>query len=317
MISEKTSTGTKQIVKCVVCGARCDSRASLRCPECNYPILHFTYDSAAVSPVINRRKEAYRVDASKKYQNEVFIKLKELIQLTAEAPNMANLDNAPSYLKTGEMSRELDEVWIHLVEDRRSDPKPRKTQTQTNNQRTDQSGKVKRDRIARNENIRPGQTISMGRFNNKVLKWVILEKENNKILVICDDVIEWLPFNNVRNKTVTWKDCTLRIWLNSDFYLTAFSEKEKKAIEYSVVENQAIGDTNRDTIDCVFLLSYHEMLKYKNIPDVSMDWHLRSLASYGKNHYITDSLMIFGDFTESRGVRPAMWLNLNSLKLRK
>ena len=308
MIADNSYTETKIMVRCLICDTGYDSRVSLSCPKCNYPKLYFTYDIDAVCPMINRRKEAYRVDASKQYQNDVLFKLNELIQLTAKAPTMANMDSAPSYLKTGEMSSALKAVWMQLVEKYESDTEQKGSQNEGSESRL-------------------GQSIIMGRYNNQDLKWIILEKKDNKILVISDDVIEWLPFNNRRNKIITWKDCTLRTWLNSDFYLTAFSEKEKKAIEYSVVKNQTIEDKNMDTIDWVFLLSVEDVKMYRNIiPYISMDWHLRDLTSTSfKSNFMMSFFINFrlkwvwtmGDVTESRGVRPAMWLNLDNLMLKQ
>lgn len=310
MISEKTRTESILNVSCLICGASYDSRASFHCPKCSYPILHFTYNMDAVKPLINRRRETFKIDESKQYQNEVIFKLNDLIQLTEKAPSMANLESAPPYLKSGELSEALRAVWMQLVEQYESDTDNQQTQT---NKKT-QNKNVEEDRF---ENVKPGQSIAMGKFNNKPIKWIILERKGDKILVISDEVLDWLPFNNERNRMITWKDCTLRTWLNCDFYLTAFSEKERKAIEYTVVKNQPIGNKNLDTTDQLFLLSDYEVQIHKSIPKVSMNWHLRSLASSGRNHFIADSLKLSGDFTESRGVRPAMLLDLNHLKLKR
>jgi len=65
---------------------------------------------------------------------------------------------------------------------------------------------------------------------------------------------------------ITWKDCSLRNWLNQVFYTEAFSENEQEQIIESTVSNpdSTIFDTEGggDTEDKVFLLSSSEAEKY-------------------------------------------------------
>ena len=76
---------------------------------------------------------------------------------------------------------------------------------------------------------------------------------------------------NVTNDNVTWETCTLRKWLNEDFYNTAFSDTNKKRIVAAHNENPysyMLWDTNReagkgnDTDDNVFLMSWTEAEEY-------------------------------------------------------
>lgn len=61
---------------------------------------------------------------------------------------------------------------------------------------------------------------------------------------------------------VTWETSTLREWLNSEFLDTAFTNRERNAIQDTLVSN--LDNPNyktsggNDTIDKVFLLSYDE-----------------------------------------------------------
>ena len=65
---------------------------------------------------------------------------------------------------------------------------------------------------------------------------------------------------------VTWETCTLRTWLNEDFYTTAFSKKERGYIAETLVKNEdnpeygTVG--GNDTRDKVFLLSIGEATTY-------------------------------------------------------
>ena len=64
---------------------------------------------------------------------------------------------------------------------------------------------------------------------------------------------------------VSWENCTLRKWLNNDFYSTAFSKSEQSSILLTALKNEnnikykSISGGN-DTKDKVFLLSLSDML---------------------------------------------------------
>ena len=65
---------------------------------------------------------------------------------------------------------------------------------------------------------------------------------------------------------VTWETCSLRNWLNTDFYESAFNEEEKRLIEETRILN-ADNPVHRtpggnSTPDKVFLLSLDE-IKFK------------------------------------------------------
>lgn len=97
------------------------------------------------------------------------------------------------------------------------------------------------------------------------IEWLVLAKETDKMLVISKYGIDCKPYNE-EWEDVTWETCTLRTWLNDEFYNTAFSSKEQKKI----AETKVVNDDNpisgakggNDTKDKVFLLSMDETLEY-------------------------------------------------------
>lgn len=99
------------------------------------------------------------------------------------------------------------------------------------------------------------------------IKWIILEKNNDKILLISKYALEPKYYNDTK-AAVTWENCTLRAWLNNDFYNEAFNSEEQNIIEITTV----VADSNSDfsqnpgknTQDKVFLLSKKECLHYFN-----------------------------------------------------
>ena len=178
------------------------------------------------------------------------------------------------------------------------------------------------------------------------IEWLVLDKQDDKILVISKYGLDAKPYNKEK-KDITWGKCTLRSWLNDDFYNAAFNADEKKAI----VQTDVSADKNpeystnpgNDTTDNVFLLSINEVNKYFSSDserqcaatdyaiaqgaytnsDYKVDggfswwWWLRSPGYYQYYAALVDyvgSVYHYG-FNVSCGndcVRPALWINLYS-----
>lgn len=85
------------------------------------------------------------------------------------------------------------------------------------------------------------------------------------MLLISEYGIDVMPYNK-ESEDVTWETCTLRKWLNNDFYSSAFSEEEQKLIEKTKVKADKNPkyktDPGADTEDRIFLLSISEAEKY-------------------------------------------------------
>lgn len=83
------------------------------------------------------------------------------------------------------------------------------------------------------------------------------DKEYSRLLLNNPDV----------SQCATWEDCTLRVWLNNNFYSTAFSSAEKQRIVESAITAEA-NPTNsfavagNNTKDRVFILSASEVNQY-------------------------------------------------------
>lgn len=97
------------------------------------------------------------------------------------------------------------------------------------------------------------------------IAWIVLEKENNKILVISDKVLDSQLYNT-SNTDVTWENCSLRAWLNGAFLHAAFSSAEQAMIADTNVlpeKNPEYGtDPGNATTDQVFLLGINEVNQY-------------------------------------------------------
>lgn len=99
----------------------------------------------------------------------------------------------------------------------------------------------------------------------EAIEWLVLEKENDKILLISKYALDCQQYNTSWD-TVTWETCTLRKWLNGTFINAAFSTEEKALIlnaNVSADKNPSYStDPGNATTDKVFLLSINEAKKY-------------------------------------------------------
>ncbi len=118
-----------------------------------------------------------------------------------------------------------------------------------------------------------GETIIFGKyeqdndtFNGKEnIEWLVLAKKDNKLLIISQYALDCQPYNT-EDVNVTWESCTLRTWLNADFFNAAFSDGEKGMIPTVTVSADENPDYNTNlgsaTEDKVFLLSITETNRY-------------------------------------------------------
>ena len=99
------------------------------------------------------------------------------------------------------------------------------------------------------------------------IEWEVLEERDGMLLLISRYILETKPYN-VENEDVTWETCSLRKWLNVNFYDDAFSEDEQAGIVKMKLSNPDNvcwwTKGGKDTEDHVFLLSAEEILEYFN-----------------------------------------------------
>ncbi len=95
------------------------------------------------------------------------------------------------------------------------------------------------------------------------IEWIILDKrEDGSLVLLSKYALDAEPYNT-KYTDVTWETCTLRKWLNEDFYNEAFNAIEKAKIQTVRVENEDNPywgtDGGNDTEDRVWLLSINEV----------------------------------------------------------
>ena len=120
-----------------------------------------------------------------------------------------------------------------------------------------------------------GDTVTFGTYAGEPIEWQVMEDKGDGTYVLLSvKGLDAKPYNTEWTD-LTWETCTLRAWLNSKFYETAFSESEKGKIVLSTVKNPDNkkyhtrgGNT---TQDYVYLLSLDEVGRYFHVDPYSDD----------------------------------------------
>ncbi|MCL1986358.1 MAG: DUF6273 domain-containing protein [Firmicutes bacterium] len=171
-------------------------------------------------------------------------------------------------------------------------------------------------------------------------EWRILDIQNNQALLLSNLILEKHPYN-IKDTSVTWEDCSLRYYLNTDFY-NKLSDKSQIAQKNIVNDDNPKYGTSggNNTTDYIFLLSLEEVTNYfgngksdmstlksngfindkNNNKRIARDtsgaaawWWLRSPgydSDYAAYVYNDGPVLAIGNVSVVGGVRPALWLNL-------
>jgi hypothetical protein len=104
-----------------------------------------------------------------------------------------------------------------------------------------------------------GDKIKFGRYH-----WRVLDVQNSRVLVISDEILEKKTYNAQREDT-TWEQCSLRAYLNDEFYHGFSSSDQAQIAETTLAnhDNPWYGTPGgQDTNDKIFLLSLEEIVQY-------------------------------------------------------
>ncbi len=98
--------------------------------------------------------------------------------------------------------------------------------------------------------------------NGEPIVWDVLAEEGNRKLLLSRKAVAKRSYHDV-DEPVSWETCSLRAWLNGDFYRTAFNGYEKQRILKIPVtadkNTYCNTDAGSSTDDHVFLLSLPEV----------------------------------------------------------
>lgn len=111
------------------------------------------------------------------------------------------------------------------------------------------------------DKVKFGSYYQTAEFKTEPIKWRVLSVDGDDAFLLADECLDCKPYNT-KNEDVTWETCSLRKWLNEDFYNEAFNRSEQAAImETKVVnkDNPEYGTAGgNDTMDRIYLLSLDE-----------------------------------------------------------
>ncbi len=125
--------------------------------------------------------------------------------------------------------------------------------------------------------LKKGDVVRFGSYEqdndlsngSETLEWIVLNVEYSEAVIICKNIIDFIPYAITKGEDIYWEDSFLRDWLNNEFYYNAFSDDEKAYIVDKEIENNANPiDQNtyfreeKVTKDRVYLLSFDELVKY-------------------------------------------------------
>ena len=197
--------------------------------------------------------------------------------------------------------------------------------------------------LQRRKEIPDNSYLSFGRYPHsgsgadmQDIEWQVLATESGRILLLSRYALDAQPYHD-SFEDVTWSLCSLRRWLNEDFFNQAFSEAEKEVILAIPQDNEPYQETK----DKVFLLSCEEAEKifegeyYDEVEEarrcsptayalrrsgahyISRTESIRYwLRSPGREAFIAASINSYGSLDRYRPVndrlfiRPAIWVGL-------
>ena len=166
-----------------------------------------------------------------------------------------------------------------------------------------------------------GNTVQFGNYNGAPIRWRVLDQRGKLRMLFAEEILTERAYNDEITDT-SWKECTLRKWLNHEFLNEAFTPKERAAVVSGMVRNPRSAkwytSGGFDSMDKVFALNQDEFDKYLTDPADRVKGRWWWLRSPGSN--LMSAVAVYDDgtaydigihvhYTEG-GVRPALWVLL-------
>jgi serine/threonine protein kinase len=155
----------------------------------------------------------------------------------------------------------------------REEQERKRREEQERKQREEQERRQRELQAIIKKGIRKGMIIPFGAYpqdNDSFrtsIEWLVLDVKGNEALLISRYGLDCKQYHKYAYDDITWEDCDLRKWLNSDFLKSAFSNEESERILVSELRNddnpEYYGTTGgNDTKDRIFCLSIAEAEQY-------------------------------------------------------
>lgn len=153
----------------------------------------------------------------------------------------------------------------------------------------------------KNRDIDKIDTVVFGKYEQNESKktdieWLVLERDGDKVLLMSKYILECKKYDEKEN-CITWEKCSLRKWLNKNFYDKAFSKNEQKQILEVTLKNDFNNKweftLGNDTSDKIFCLSTFEIEKYYKDEKVSKEYYKNTYLATRATIYVVDNSNIF------------------------
>ena len=188
------------------------------------------------------------------------------------------------------------------------------------------------DNIKSINQLSVGQHVTFGTYEQdgdesngtEPIEWRILVITDGKALLISEYILDCKLYNSTV-RAVTWSSCTLRLWLNNDFYDSVFNSNEQSKIALTSDSNDRVFLLDRR--DLTYFSSQSDKIAYATdyaennglLVDKAKRgrWFLSSAEEYSyrneTNVYAVSEIgtqVIYSVDTDYIGVRPAMWVEI-------
>ena len=160
--------------------------------------------------------------------------------------------------------------------------------------------KEDRNNTVPTSDVNVGDVLLLGHINNDPVKWKVIAKKNNKMLLLSVDAIAYKPFHedyNAEMAPVNWNNCSLCKWLNNEFLKNIFGDKIKANKEIFVDTDKPIC-SGKILVENVSLLSVEDYFVYvkecSDIQKVQMHTSIVNDNLYHANGYVQWLLRVNG-----------------------
>ena len=166
-----------------------------------------------------------------------------------------------------------------------------------------------------------GNTVTFGSYQNQPIRWRVIDQRGRMRMMLAEGAVAHRPYHATPTDT-SWRECSLRKWLNGEFLEAAFTPAERAKITAVRVENprnaKYYTNAGLNTMDRAYVLNVDEAQKYLPSDDDRKTGEWWWLRTPGSNLfsavavYDDGSIYDFGIHVhyENGGVRPVVWVLL-------
>lgn len=187
--------------------------------------------------------------------------------------------------------------------------------------------------------VKIGYCVEFGKYpywqqgREEPLVWRVLDIQWDKALLVANKVVEYMPASDILNCS-SWKDSFLAKWLNSVFYVKAFSNMEMSRLVINKSVNQFITIPSLEELKLYYsdnpkshmpnfsdgkakaLQTPYVADKNKGSENRYIEWWLRDFVTgNGRVKYVSQYGKIVepsfdGEAMKAKGVRPLIWVKI-------